>query len=129
MNSFTGNFQQRFKPAPMLPHVLTQAPLPPHQTLKSPLHVLNTRGKHCTYVLVCHPYVTRLFSCLIRISLLCTRMSSICYSYVLACHPYVTRMYSYVIRMSLVCGFTMNRFWHLLHFEQNVPVVWLLLKQ
>ena len=65
----------------------------------------------------CHPYVTRMeFVChFIRMSLLCTRISSVCHSYipacylyVLVCHPYVTRMYSYVIRVSLVCGFTMN---------------------
>ena len=39
-----------------------------------------------SYVIVCYPYVTRM------------------YSYVI----YVTHMHSYVIRMSLVCGFTMN---------------------
>ena len=43
--------------------------------------------------LVCHSYV-------IRMPLVCTRMSYVCHSYVLACHPYVTRMYSHVIRMS-----------------------------
>ena len=52
-------------------------------------------------VLVCHPYVTRIYSYVIGMSLVCTRMSSVCHSYVLVCHPYVTRMYSYVIRMSL----------------------------
>ena len=51
------------------------------------------------YVLVCHLYVTRMYSCVIRMSLVCTRMLLVCY---------VTRMYSHVIRMSLVCGFTMN---------------------
>ena len=35
MNSFTGIFQQYFKP-PHRPHVLTHAPPPPHQILKSP---------------------------------------------------------------------------------------------
>ena len=65
-------------------------------------------------VLVCHPYVTRLYSdvtCMytyvIRMSLVWTRMSSVCHSYVLVCHLHVTRMYLHVIRMSLVCGFTM----------------------
>ena len=67
--------------------------------------------------LVCHSYVTRMYSYVIRMSLLfvhkspvCTCMSFVCHSYVLACHPYVTRMYSYVtciyscvIRVSLVC--------------------------
>ena len=76
-----------------------------------------------SYVLACHPYVPPIYSyvirmsvvctrmssvCLtylhvIRMSLVCTRMSSVCHSYILICHPYVTRMYSYVIRMSLVC--------------------------
>ena len=56
-----------------------------------------------SYVLACHPYVTRMYSYVLRMSLVCTRMSSICHSYVLACHPYVTCMYSYVIRMSLLC--------------------------
>ena len=42
-------------------------------------------------------------------SLVYTRIPYVCYSYVLVCHPYVTRLYSYVIRMSLVCDFTMNR--------------------
>ena len=78
-----------------------------------------------SYVLVCDPYVARMYSCVIRISLVCARMSSACYSYVirmslvchpyvthmssvchsyaLICHPYVTHIYSYVIRMSLVC--------------------------
>ena len=51
----------------------------------------------------CHLYVTRMPSCVIRMSLVCARMSSVCHSYILVCHPYVTRMYSYVIRMSLVC--------------------------
>ena len=62
------------------------------------------------YVLVCHPYDTRMslvchhmslvcHSYVIRISLACTRMSSICHSYVL-----------YDIFRPLVCGFTMNRF-------------------
>ena len=60
------------------------------------------------HVLVCYPYVTRIYSYTVRMSLACTRMSSVCHSCVLACHPYVTPMYSCVIRMSLVCGFTMN---------------------
>ena len=58
-----------------------------------------------SYVLVCHPYFfffflsayfTRIYSYIICMSLVCTRMSSVC-------HPYVTRLYSYVTRMSLVC--------------------------
>ena len=61
----------------------------------------------CT-LLVCHPNVTCMYSYVIRTSLVCTCMSSICHSHVLVYHPYVTRMYSYVIGMSLLCGFTMN---------------------
>ena len=57
-----------------------------------------------SYVLfVCHLYVTLMYSYLIRMSLVRTRMSPVCHSYVLVCHRYVTRMYSYVIRMSLAC--------------------------
>ena len=44
-----------------------------------------------------------MYSYVIRMSLVCTRMSSVYHSYVLVCHPCVTRMYSCVIRMSLVC--------------------------
>ena len=78
--------------------------------------------------LICHSYVTHMYSHVIRVylyvirmslvyhpyvthmSLVCTCMSSVCHSYVLVCHQYVTRMYLYVIHMSLVCGFTMNLF-------------------
>ena len=67
-----------------------------------------------SYVRVCHPYITRMCSCVIRLSLVCTCMSSayhsyvliclsVCHSYVLIGHPYVTRMYCYVIRMPFVC--------------------------
>ena len=53
------------------------------------------------HVLVCHPYVTRMYSYIIRISLVCARILSVC-------HSYVIRMYSYVpvvvcTRMSSVC--------------------------
>ena len=54
-------------------------------------------------VVVCHSYVTCMYSYVIRMSLVCTRMLFVCHSYVLICHPYVTRMYSYVTRMSLAC--------------------------
>ena len=50
---------------------------------------------------VCHSYVIRMSLVCTRMSFVCTCMSSICHSYVLVYHPYVTRMYSYVIRMSL----------------------------
>ena len=51
--------------------------------------------------LVCHPYVNRLYSYVIRMAL-------VCHPYVFVCHLYVTHIYSYVTRMSVVCGFTMN---------------------
>ena len=73
-------------------------------------------------ILKCHLYVTCMYSCVIRMSVGATCMSSVCHSYVLVCHPYVTRMssvcHSYVVLpwtvvvngvMSLVCSFTMNR--------------------
>ena len=53
-----------------------------------------------SYVIVCHLYVTRMYSYAIRMSLVCTRMSSVCHSYVLVGHSYVTRMYSCI---SFVC--------------------------
>ena len=94
----------------------------------------------CTYVihmslvctcmsLVCHLYVTHMYSHVIHMSLICTCMSSgcnsrtrmssvchlyvtcmpsVCHSYVLVFHPYVTCMYLYIIRVSLACAFTMN---------------------
>ena len=64
---------------------------------------------------VCQSYVLVFHSDVICMSLVCTRISSVCHwyvivchSYVLACHSYVTRTYSYVIPMSLVYGFTMK---------------------
>ena len=61
-----------------------------------------------TRLCACHPYVTRIYSYLIDMSLVCTGMSPVCRSYVLVCHSYATRMYSYVTHMPLVCGFTMS---------------------
>ena len=76
---------------------------------------------------VCHSYVftyvIRMYPNVIHISLVCTPVSSVCYSYLLVCHVaplvytrlswygthmcsyvvYATRMYSNVIGMSLVC--------------------------
>ena len=83
---------------------------------------------------VCHAYVTRMYSFVIRMALVChsyviichlyvTRMSSVYHSHVLVCHPYVTHMYSYDIFRSLVCGFTMN------HFTKNVSQRRLLVNQ
>ena len=86
----------------------------------------------CTHMSqVCHLHVTHIYSYVIRISLacarilsictcipflghsyvlvfngmslICTRMSYACHSHVLVCHPYVTRSYSYVTRILLVC--------------------------
>ena len=54
-----------------------------------------------SYVLVCHLYVTRMYSYVICMSPVCTRISSV--SQLVVSHLYVTRMYSYVTRMSLVC--------------------------
>ena len=60
-----------------------------------------------SHVLLYHSYVIRTSLVCTRMSSVChsyvTRMPSVCYSYVLLWHPYVTHMYSYVIRMSLVC--------------------------
>ena len=63
-----------------------------------------------SYLLVCHwhelvhhPFVTRMYSCTICMSLVCTRMPSVWHSYILVYHPYATRMYSYVTCMPLVC--------------------------
>ena len=40
--------------------------------------------------LVCHWYGTRMYSFVIRWSLVCTRMSLVCHSYLHACHSYGT---------------------------------------
>ena len=53
--------------------------------------------------LVCTRMSSVCYSYVIRMSLVCTRMSFVCHSYVLVCHPYVTHLYSYVIYISLVC--------------------------
>ena len=57
------------------------------------------------YVLVCHPYVTRMYLHVIHMSLICTRMPPVCYSYLLVCHPYVTRMWFF--HEPLLDGFSM----------------------
>ena len=77
-----------------------------------------------SYVLVCHSHVIRMSLVCACILSVCTRMSSLCYTYALisrphftcmysyiihmsvvwlVCHPYVTFMYSYVTCMSLIC--------------------------
>ena len=60
-----------------------------------------------SYVLVCLPFVTRMYSYVFLLLLVRICMTSFCYSYFLACHtchscvlvshPFVTRMYSCVI--------------------------------
>ena len=71
-----------------------------------------------SYVLVCHPFVTRMylydillllvFSCMSYLSLVRTCISSFCYSYVLVCHP--------SLFLSLICDFTMNLLKLKMHF-------------
>ena len=48
---------------------------------------------------------TRMSSYVTHMSLVCIWMSSICHSYVLIYHPHVTPVYFYVICMSFVCRF------------------------
>ena len=50
-----------------------------------------------SYVLVCHPFVTRMYLYDILLLLVFSRMSYLCHSCVLISHPFVTRMYSCVI--------------------------------
>ena len=78
-----------------------------------------------SFKLVRHIYV-------IRMSLVCMRMSSLCHSYVLlfylyvlVCHPHNTRMYTYFIHMSLVRR--ANRWGRppLPYFENQKKVAWL----
>ena len=83
--------------------------------LKQPLHARNSFTNQIFWkrmikkllkswlYLPLEPHVIHTYSCVILMSLVCTRTSSVCHSYVLVCHPYVTRIYSYVICMSLVC--------------------------
>ena len=78
------------------------------------------------YVLACHPYVTRIYSyvismslvcirvtCIysyvIRMSLVCIRMSSICHLYVFVCHPYVTRMSPVLLVCTCICHLCVTR--------------------
>ena len=48
------------------------------------------------FSILCHPYI-------IRMSLVCTCMPSVCHSCLLTCHLYITRMHSDVIHLSFVC--------------------------
>ena len=73
---------------------------------------LSKRFKKVNFIFIrstCHLYVTGIYLCVMRMTLVYTRMSFVCtrlYSYVILM-PLVCR--SYVIRMSLACAFTMNR--------------------
>ena len=54
---------------------------------RTPLLVCTRMPSIChSHVLVCNPYVTRMYSYVIRMSLVCTHISSVCHSYVLVCH-------------------------------------------
>ena len=48
----------------------------------------------CIY-LVCYLYVTRIYSYVSSLSLVCTGMSTVCHLYVIEWHPYVTRLWFY----------------------------------
>ena len=58
-----------------------------------------------SYVLLCHPYVTCIYSNAICMSTVCTRMSSVCHTYVRVSHSHILCMYSYVIRMSRIYSY------------------------
>ena len=60
---------------------------------------------------VCYSYVLVRHLYVTRMSSVCHSYVLVCHSYALVCHPYVTRIYLYVIHMSLVCGITMNLFY------------------
>ena len=54
------------------------------------------------YVLKCHSYVTRIYPCVLCMSLACSHIVILCHLYVLVYHRYITRIYSYAIRTLLV---------------------------
>ena len=56
-----------------------------------------------SYVLVCHPYLTGIYSYDIFMSLVCHPYVLVCHPYVLVCHPYVLVCHPYVTRMPSVC--------------------------
>ena len=55
------------------------------------------------YVICMYSYVTLICFYAIRISVVYTRMSSVCHLCVLLCHSCVTHVYSYIIHMSHIC--------------------------
>ena len=63
-----------------------------------------------SYILICHPQVIRMYSyatCIysnvIQISLVCTRVSTVYHLFALTCYSYDIQMYLHVSRMPLVC--------------------------
>ena len=76
---------------------------------------------------VCHSYITRMYSYDIRMSLVCTRMPSVCHSctrmssvchsyvllcHVLVCHSYVTRLWFYHEPLKNVLKLTILSYHH-----------------
>ena len=59
----------------------------------------------CMSIVLMSLLCTRMSSYVTHMSLVCNCMPSICHSYVLIYHPYVTPVYFYVIDMSFVCRF------------------------
>ena len=54
------------------------------------------------YVLVCHLYITHIYSYVACMSFICHSCVLVYYLYVLVCHSYVTRMYLHDIYMSFL---------------------------
>ena len=71
----------------------------------------------CMSIVLMSLLCTRISSYVTHMSLVCNCMPSICHSYVLIYHPYVTPVYFYVIDMSFVCrfinGIHLNYFSHI----------------
>ena len=61
----------------------------------------------CT-VPICYPFVFRVYWYIIRISLACTRTSSMCRSYVILYHPCIIRIYLYVCHSYVLCVICMS---------------------
>ena len=79
-----------------------------------------------TAVIFAHPYVTRMYSYIICISLECTRMSPVFHSYVLVCHPYLTRLWFYHEPLELVL-LQFVEFWNLanvIKLNNNILIIY-----
>ena len=79
-----------------------------------------------TAVIFAHPYVTRMYSHIICISLECTRMSPVFHSYVLVCHPYLTRLWFYHEPLELVL-LQFVEFWNLanvIKLNNNILIIY-----